>query len=117
MTLTIPQLPGRGCFAKVPRAKSGAAAPEPTVAPGDELQTVFIPRPASVFRQLELLLGRFPALAVLPELLHLGGGLLQQGELVLRVLLGPKAPVRCARMAGNEPLPIQREHLPDEILR
>ena len=46
------------------RHRSGAAAPEPAIAPRDERQAVLVARPARVFRQLEILLGRLPALSV-----------------------------------------------------
>src|SRR4029077_20509457 len=38
--------------------ESGAAPPKPAVTSCDELQAVFVTRPACVFRQLEILLGR-----------------------------------------------------------
>src|SRR5262249_57180842 len=53
------------------RCRSGAAAPQPAVAARDEGEPRLVAGPARVFRQLELLLGRVPALAVLAELLHL----------------------------------------------
>src|SRR5262245_27537251 len=98
-------------------AVSGAATPQPAIAPGHELQAVLIARPIRVFRQLEIHLGRLPAFAVLPHLLHLGGGLLHQREDILRILLGAEAATRLAGMSGDQLLPVQRDDLFDELLR
>ena len=81
------------------------------------MQAVLIARPIRVFRQLEILLGRFPAFAVLPHLLHLGGGFLHQRENILRILLGAESTARLAGMSGDQLLPVQREDLLDELLR
>src|SRR5262249_25951713 len=67
--------------------------------------------------QLEILLGRLPAFAVLPHLLHLRGGLLHQREDILRVLLGAESATRLTGMSGDQLLPVQREDLLDELLR
>ena len=96
--------------------ESGAAPPKPAVTSCDELQAVFVTRPACVFRQLEILLGRLPAFAVLRALLHLGRGVLHQREDILCVLLGAEPAVRLSGMTGDQPVPVQCEHLLDELL-
>src|SRR6185312_12948804 len=93
--------------------ESGAAPPKPAVTSCDELQAVFVTWPACVFRQLEILFGRFPAFAVLRALLHLGRGVLHQREDILRILLSAEPAVG---MAGDQPVPVQCEHLLDELL-
>src|SRR5215470_13941916 len=95
---------------------SGAPAPQPTIAPRHERQAVLIAGPACVFRQLEVLLGRLPAFAILPQLLHLRRSSLHQREDVLCVLLGAEAAAGLPGMAGNQPVPVQRDHLLDEVL-
>src|SRR5262245_28701819 len=102
---------------KLRSGSSGAATPQPAIAPSYEWQAVLIARPICVFRQLKILLGWLPAFAVLPHLLHLGGGLLHQREDVLRILLGAESTTRLAGMSGNQPLPVQRQDLLDELLR
>src|SRR5260370_41134857 len=81
---------GRGFmrFSRCGVRRSGAAAPERAVTPCDEGQAILVAGPAGVFRQLEFLLGRVPALAAQAERLHLVGGILHQGEDFLRILLG-----------------------------
>ena len=96
--------------------ESGAAPPKPAVTSCDELQAVFVTWPVGVFRQLEILLGRLPAFAVLRALLHLGRGVLHQREDILRILLGAEPAVRLSGMAGDQPVPVQCEHLLDELL-
>src|SRR5439155_7260152 len=86
------------------RHASGAAAPQRAVTPCDEGQAVLVAGPARVFRQLELLLGRVPALAALSQRPHLVGGVLHQGKDFLRILLGAEPVVGLARMAGDQPL-------------
>src|SRR5262249_53047570 len=102
---------------KLRGGSSGPATPQPAIAPRHEWQAVLIAGPIRVFRQLEILLGRLPAFAVLPHLLHLCGGLLHQREDVLRILLGAESTTRLTGMSGNQPLPVQREDLLDELLR
>src|SRR5262249_18481009 len=97
-------------------SESGTPTPQPAIAPRHEGQAVLIAGPACVFRQLEVLLGRLPAFAVLSQLLHLRRGLLHQREDVLCVLLGAEAATRLSGMAGNQPVPVQRDHLLDEVL-
>src|SRR5262245_3338118 len=92
------------------------ASPEAAVATRDEGKSGRVARPALVLRQREFLLGRVPALAVLPELFHRRRSILQQHELILRILLGAEAIAR-PRVPGNEALPIHRDHLADELLR
>src|ERR1700694_3663758 len=94
---------------------SGAVAPEPAVAPRDEGQARRIARPALVLGQLEFLFSGIPAFAVLRELLHFGGRVLQERELVPRILLGAET-VAWTGVAGNQALPIHRDHLLDEGL-
>src|SRR6185312_3934307 len=96
--------------------ESGAAPPKPAVTSCDELQAVFVTWPACVFRQLEILLGRLPAFAVLRALLHLGRGVLHQREDILCVLLGAEPAVGLSGMTGDQPVPVQCEHLLDELL-
>src|SRR5262249_15177054 len=95
----------------------GAATPEPAIAPRDEWQAVVIARPARVFWQLEILLRGPPALAVLSRLLHLGRGLLHERQDVLRVFLGAEPAARLTGMSGDQPFPVQRQQLLDEVLR
>src|SRR3989441_7866375 len=69
---------------KLSPGRSGAAAPEPAIAPQDERQRRLVSGPALVFRQLQLLLDRLPALAGLGLGLHRGRGVLQEREEGLR---------------------------------
>src|SRR6266853_5977385 len=76
--------------AVVPEKKtrgSGAAPPQAAVAPRHELQVVLVAGPLLVFRQLDLPLRRLPAFSFARGDLHGFGGILQESELVLRVLL------------------------------
>src|SRR5437667_9005176 len=50
---------------------SSPPSPQPAVAPRHIGQAVLVVRPACVFRELEVLLGRLPAFAVLRLRLHL----------------------------------------------
>src|ERR1041384_8044709 len=97
------------------RARSGAAPPQTAVAPRHELQVVLVAGPFFVLRQPELLLRRFPAFPFARRDLHRRRGILQERELVLRVLLGPQ-PVAWSRMARDQALPIHCEHLLDRLL-
>src|SRR5512145_1367218 len=87
---------------------SGAAAPEPAVAPEDEREVLFVARPALVLRKLDFLLGRVPALAGLSGFLHRGRGVLQEREQILGILLRAQS-TAWAGMAGNELVPIHRQ--------
>src|SRR5438552_3146290 len=80
----------------------GAAPPQSAVAPRHELQVVLVAGPFFVLRQLELLLRRFPALPFARRDLHRRRGILQERELVLRVLLGPQPVAGHARMARDQ---------------
>src|SRR5437879_6067452 len=95
---------------------SGAAPPQSAVAPRHELQVVLVAGPLFVLRQPDLLLRRLPAFPFARRDLHGRRGVLQERELVLRVLLGPQ-PVARSRMAGDQPLQIHCEHLLDRLLR
>src|SRR5262245_8078509 len=101
----------RECLASAAILCSGAAAPQAAIAPRDEGQAVRVTRPALVFRQLEFLLGRVPALTVLTELLLLGRRFFIKREDILGVLLGPGLLAAGRRMAGDQPVPVHRDHL------
>src|SRR5919108_3879354 len=70
------------------RAGSCAAAPQAAVAAQDHRQPVLVARHVRVLRQLQLLLDAIPAAAGLGLGLHRGGGVLQQGQHLLYVVLG-----------------------------
>src|SRR4051812_23941809 len=76
---------------------SRPATPQSAIAACHVGQAVLVVRPARVLGQLEVLLGRLPALTVLRLLFHFRRGLLHQRQDVLSVLLGSE-PV--ARLAG-----------------
>src|SRR5262245_34120452 len=88
----------------------GATTPEPAITPRDEWQAVVVAGPARVFRQLEILLRRLPALAVLGRLLHLGRGLLHERQDILRVFLGAEPAAGLTGLPGDQSLPGQRQH-------
>src|SRR5215468_2751422 len=90
------------------------AAPDAAIPPADEFQALLVARPVLEARELQVLLGR-PALAGNAERLHLGGGFLQQAELVARVLLGAE-PAVDAGVAGDQPVPVHRDYFLDEDL-
>src|ERR1700686_3678863 len=75
-----------------------------------------IAAPALIFRQLDLLLGIRIALSLSYRLLHRGGKILQVVELVDRFLPGSDLPATGPRMAGNDPVPIHRDHLLQSLL-
>src|SRR5258705_12688152 len=83
------------------------AAPDATIPPTDEFQALLVARPVLEVREFQVLLGG-PALAGNAERLHLGGGFLQQAELVARVLFGAE-PAVDARVAGEQPVPLHRD--------
>src|SRR5260370_25181257 len=91
-----------------------AAAPDAAIPPADEFQALLVARPVLEVREFQVLLGG-PALAGNAERLHLGGGFLQQAELVARVLLRAEAAID-AGMAGDQPVPVHRDDLLDEVL-
>src|SRR5262249_22735703 len=72
--------------------------PDPAIPPADKFQALLVARPVLEAREFQVLLGG-PALAGYAEWLHLGGGFLQQAELVARVLLGTQ-PTVDAGVAG-----------------
>src|SRR5213592_2740587 len=78
------------------------AAPDAAIAPADEFQARLVARPVLEAREFQVLLGG-PALAGNAEWLHLGGGFLQQAELVARVLLGAE-PAVDAGVARDQPV-------------
>src|SRR5712664_4143113 len=92
-----PRARPRPSFLERKRAGSGAAPPQAAVAPRHELQIVLVARPLLVFRQLDLFLRRLPAFSFARGDLHGFGGILQESELVLRILLRAQ-PVACTRM-------------------
>src|SRR3989475_7807873 len=105
----------RPLFPERKRSGSGAAPPQTAVAPRHEWQVVLVAGPLFVLRQLDLFLRRFPAFPFARHGLHRRRGVLQESELVLRVLLGPQSVTRPG-MAGNEAFPIHRQHLLDRLL-
>src|SRR5882672_11912144 len=94
---------------------SGAAAPQPAVAAQHELQVVLIARPLLVLRQLRLLLDPVPAFAFARRDLDGLRRILQEHELILRVLLVAEAVARCG-VSRDEPIPVHRQHLLDRVL-
>src|SRR5215813_14917962 len=90
------------------------AAPDAAIPPADEFQALLVARPVLEVREFQVLLGG-PALAGNAEWLHLGGGFLQQAELVARILLGAE-PAVDAGVAWDQPIPVHRDHLLDEVL-
>src|SRR5882672_9779713 len=98
------------------RLDSGAATPQAAVAPRYEWQVVLVTGPFFVLRQLDLFLRRLPAFPFARRDLHRRRGVLQERELVLRVLFGTQ-PVAGSGMAGDKTLPIHRQHLLDRLLR
>src|SRR5712691_5641890 len=106
----------RPLFPERKRSGSGAPPPQAAVAPRHEWQVVLVAGPLFVLRQLDLLLRRLPAFPFARRDLHRRRGVLQEGELVLRVLLGPQ-PVTRSGMAGDEALPVHRQHLLDRLFR
>src|SRR5438093_3505506 len=106
----------RPLFPERKRSGSGAAPPQTAVAPRHEWQVVLVAGPLLVLRQLDLFLRRLPAFPFARHGLHRRRGVLQESELVLRVLLGPQSVTRPG-MAGNEAFPIHRQHLLDRLLR
>src|SRR5262245_50337507 len=98
---------GRPCLrAQDDAGALGSSAPQAAIAAHDERQAVLVAGPARVLLELDLLLGRLPALAFARPLLDLVGGVANQRELVLDVLLGAETVAGLAGMAGNHPLPI-----------
>src|ERR1700681_191495 len=95
---------------------SNPPIPEIVVALDVGRQERAVVRPAFVLRQLDLLLRVGVALALVDRLLHGGGEVLQVGELVLRVLLGAGLHAARAGMAGNQRLPVHRDHLLQALL-
>src|SRR2546421_8502202 len=110
--------PGRApaVFRKRNAWSSGSAPPQSAVAPRHELQVVFVAGPFFILGQLDLLLRRLPAFSFARRDLHRRGSVLQERELVLRVLLGPQ-PVARSGMAGDEAFPFHRQYLLDRLLR
>src|SRR6266853_2216476 len=106
----------RPSFLKRKRAGSGAAPPQAAVAPRHELQIVLVAGPLLVFRQLDLLLRRLPAFSFARGDLHGFGGVLQESELVPRVLLRAQPVARRARMPRDQAFPVHRQHLLDRAL-
>src|SRR5436305_625783 len=96
--------------------RSGPAAPEPAIAPRHHAEAGFVTRQRRVFRELEFLFDRVPALAVLGRFLDLGGCLLHQREHGPGVVLGAEPVVRLARMAWDHAIPIELYHFVDEGL-
>src|SRR5262249_24067240 len=109
-TLSPPS--GRG--KKRSERTSRPAAPDTAIAPADEFQALLVARPVLEVRKFQILLGG-PALAGDAERLHLGGGFLQQAQLVARILLGAE-PAVDAGVAGDQPIPVHGDHILDEIL-
>src|SRR5262249_43199470 len=101
----------RGAWALLLLSASGTAPPQGAIAARDERQVILIPWPTLVARQLEFLFRRLPALALLRELLHFGGGGLQQLELILDVLLRAEPIAGLPRVPRNQPFPIHCQHL------
>src|SRR5260221_13676418 len=111
-----PRARPRPSFLKRKRAGSGAAPPQAAVAPRHELQVVLVAGPLLVFRQLDLFLRRLPAFSFARGDLHGFGGILQESDLVLRVLLRAQPVARRARMARDQAFPVHRQHLLDRAL-
>src|SRR5437016_3896590 len=109
--------PGRpaASFAVSKSRGSEAAAPEATVAPQHERQVLLVSGPALVLRQLQLLLDAIPALAGLGLGLHRGRRVLQERQLILDVLLGAEPATGSAGVAGNQLVPVHRQHLLDRV--
>src|SRR5262249_22278469 len=105
-------LPGALSFRLPCFGVSGAPAPQPAIAPQHELQVVLVARPLLVLGQLGLLLDAVPALAFARRDLHGLGRVLEEHQLVLRVLLSAEAVARPG-MAGDQPVPVHRQHLLD----
>src|SRR5437870_13749900 len=89
---------------------SGPAPPEGAVAPQDEREVLLVSGPALVLRQLKLLFDAVPALARLGLGLHRGRCVLQERQLILNVLLGAEPPAWRSGTAGNQLVPVHRQH-------
>src|SRR4030095_110928 len=103
-------------FRKSATAGSEAAAPEAAVTPQHERQVLLVAGPALIFRQLQILFDAVPAPDGPGLNLQQRRSVLQERQLILHVLLGAETAAGTG-MAGDQLVPVHRQHLLHRIFR